>query len=90
MATTQASRRTRKTSTTPVAGRTLLADVANLGELLKRLGNIPAVRSPASSHTRDGHREGCSRCIRITRTAAYVSSSRERWWRRPWATKNRK
>jgi Uma2 family endonuclease len=28
----------------PVAGRSALADVANLGELLKRLGNIPAER----------------------------------------------
>jgi Uma2 family endonuclease len=44
MATTQASRRHRKTKTTPVPVRTPLANVANLGDLLKRLGNIPAER----------------------------------------------
>jgi len=44
MATTQTSRRPRKTKTTPVPSRTALAGVANLGELLKRLGNIPAER----------------------------------------------
>ena len=44
MATTQASRRRRKTKTTPAPARARLANVANLGELLKRLGNIPAER----------------------------------------------
>jgi Uma2 family endonuclease len=44
MATTQASRRPRKTKTTPVPRRAPLADLANLGDLLKRLGNIPAQR----------------------------------------------
>ena len=44
MATTHASRRPRKTRTTPASGRAPLADLANLGELLKRLGNIPAER----------------------------------------------
>ena len=44
MATTQASRRNQKKATTQLAGRTLLADVANLGDLLKRLGNIPPER----------------------------------------------
>ena len=44
MTTTQASRRSQKTTTKPVAGHGLLADVANLGDLLKRLGNIPAER----------------------------------------------
>ena len=58
MATTQASRRTGKTATPPISGRTLLADVANLGELLKRLGNIPARRvrlhpTPGTATERD-------------------------------------
>ncbi len=44
MATTQASRPVRKTATTPVPRRTVLADIANLGEPLKRLGNIQAER----------------------------------------------
>jgi Uma2 family endonuclease len=44
MATTQASRRPRETKTTLVRFRTPLANVANLGDLLKRLGNIPAQR----------------------------------------------
>ena len=44
MTTTQASRRSRTTKTTPVPDRVPLADLANLGDLLKRLGNIPAQR----------------------------------------------
>jgi Uma2 family endonuclease len=45
MATTQASRRPRKTKSTPVPCRTPLANVENLGDLLKRLGSIPAERA---------------------------------------------
>jgi Uma2 family endonuclease len=41
VSTIQASRRKKKKT---VAGRKLLADVASLGDLLKRLGNIPAER----------------------------------------------
>jgi len=44
MATTHASSRPRKTRTTPVPSRTPLANVANIRDLLKRLGNIPAQR----------------------------------------------
>ena len=44
MATTQASRRPQITKITAVSSGAPLADVANLGDLLKRLGNIPAKR----------------------------------------------
>jgi Uma2 family endonuclease len=44
MATTQASRRPRKTKTPSAPSRSPLASVANLGDLLKRLGSIPAAR----------------------------------------------
>jgi Uma2 family endonuclease len=44
MATTRASRRPRRITTTPVPSRTPLANVANIRDLLKRLGNIPAER----------------------------------------------
>ncbi len=44
MATAQAPRRPRNTKKAAISSRGPLADVANLGDLLKRLGNIPAAR----------------------------------------------
>jgi Uma2 family endonuclease len=44
MGTTQASRRPRKTRITAISSRPPLRNVVNLGDLLKRLGNIPAER----------------------------------------------
>jgi Uma2 family endonuclease len=58
MATIRAWRRHRKTKTAPVPVRTPLANVANLGDLLKRLGSIPAERvrlhpTPGTATERD-------------------------------------
>ena len=44
MATAHASRRSRRIAKAPAPSRAPLADVANVGDLLKRLGHVPAAR----------------------------------------------
>ena len=54
---TQASTRPQKTGTRSLPRSSPLPNTATIGDLLKRLGNIPAERVRLQSDTRHGHRE---------------------------------
>ena len=57
MATTQAPRRSRQTKRSEVPASTPLDDVVNFGDLLKRLGNVPAQSCATPSRPRNSDRK---------------------------------